>query len=890
MRFFLIYIVLILCTISVAQDKKTPCLECHNDQSLVLERDGEEISLFIDKQKFENSVHAQLECVDCHSGFDADNLPHKEGSNISTVDCASCHDTEEFSKSVHGQKNVQCFSCHTKHDIQLSTSLKTSEAAICISCHNTPSVKNYSKSVHFKNFLAGKKAPICTDCHDKTAHNIKSVGFSKKDEQKLCAECHKGSKDEFSLSVHNLAKDPHTPGCVSCHGAHEVYNNKYSISSQACLKCHLDKKSFEKAGKSNLVEFVRNYQTSIHARVSEKGGEAATCVDCHANHMILGVSEANSKIAKENIPNTCGKCHNNVLNDYKKSSHGIAFISNITVAPNCIDCHGEHNIGSIEKSPLNKLNEHKVCFECHTKNAEVIKLAGIGSKEILDYETSVHFQALKNGNENSATCSDCHGAHLMQTKNVQSSRVRKENVAQTCGNAKGCHNDIAKEYMESIHADAVNKGIMDAPTCTDCHGNHQIKDKKNPTSKIATGKNVVLLCSSCHADVEMISKYGVSSTKTTSYNESYHGLAVRGGSKYSADCASCHGAHNIKPSSDPTSSINDKNLSVTCGKCHPGANITDEFKKVHLTGSKDESLLLYWLTRIYIALIILIIGFMLIHNILDFVRKRQEIKKHKKEIKELKEQGKYYLRMTFNERVQHFTMLTSFIALVFTGFALKYPEAWWVLPFRYALGEWAFETRSIAHRIFGIAMIIVSLYHSYYLLFTKRGRQLLFDLLPNLKDLRDFIINVKYLFGINKTKPLFNRFSYMEKAEYWALVWGVVIMSATGLILFFNSFFLSFAPKILMDATTLIHLYEAWLATLAIVVWHFYFVIFNPEVYPLNTAFITGVLSEEEMKHEHPLELENILQAKKDADELKSDDENIDNKEENLNSKEPDPK
>lgn len=132
------------------------------------------------------------------------------------------------------------------------------------------------------------------------------------------------------------------------------------------------------------------------------------------------------------------------------------------------------------------------------------------------------------------------------------------------------------------------------------------------------------------------------------------------------------------------------------------------------------------------------------------------------------------------------------------------------------------------------------------------------DFLPNLQDAKDVIVNVKYLLGISKERPQFDRFSYMEKAEYWALVWGVVIMSASGLVLMFNNFFLSIAPKIMFDIATLVHLYEAWLATLAIIVWHFYYVIFNPEVYPINKAFIKGTMSEEEMISEHPLELERI--------------------------------
>jgi len=864
-------IFLILFSVSIfAQNSKNACIECHSDSTLTKEVNGKQISLFINKDYFENSVHGGLECTDCHSGFNADNIPHKEGINISKVDCSQCHEVDKFSKSIHGIKNINCYSCHTKHEIKNVKELVKNEFVFCTTCHNDPSVKSYTKSIHHLKFNQGEKAPNCTYCHNKSGHQIKEVKLSRLDEEKLCASCHSKSENKFAKSMHKLAKENNTPGCVNCHGAHEVFNNKYSISSRACLKCHLDKTVFEKTGKTDLVDFVSKYTTSVHSRIGENGKEAATCVDCHDNHMILGTDESKSNISRKNIPNTCGKCHQNILSDYKKSSHGMAFNSGINIAPNCVDCHGEHNIESIDKSPLSKLNEHKVCFTCHVNNIQVIKITGKSRNDILGYENSVHYQALKNGNENSATCSDCHGGHLMQSVKISSSRVNRENVANTCGDGTSCHPNIAKDYSESIHAKAVKDGVMDAPTCIDCHGNHQIFSKENPNSKTASGKNVVLLCSSCHGNVQMISKYGVPTTKTSSYNESYHGLAVRGGSKYAADCASCHGAHKIKPSYDPTSSINEKNLSTTCGKCHPGANITADFKKVHLTYSKNESSLLYWISRIYVVLIILIIAGMLIHNVLDFIRKRQEKRKHAREIKLLKEQGKLYLRMSWNERVQHFIMLTSFIVLVITGFALKYPDAWWVVFLRSIFGDWAFQVRSITHRIFGIIMIGISFYHLFYLSFTKKGRQMLFDFLPTYQDLKDATINVKFLLGISREKPRFARFSYMEKAEYWALIWGVVVMSATGLMLFFNSVFLSFAPKIFLDVATLIHLYEAWLATLSIVAWHFYFVIFNPEIFPLNKAFISGVLPEEEMKYEHPLELEKIkkYESKIQPDEI----------------------
>jgi len=122
----------------------------------------------------------------------------------------------------------------------------------------------------------------------------------------------------------------------------------------------------------------------------------------------------------------------------------------------------------------------------------------------------------------------------------------------------------------------------------------------------------------------------------------------------------------------------------------------------------------------------------------------------------------------------------------------------------------------------------------------------------------DFWAQVKYYSGLSKAKPLFHRFCYIEKAEYWALIWGVVVMGSTGLIMWFDNTFINIFTKLGWDISRTIHYYEACLATLAIVVWHFYFVIFNPEVYPMSTAWLTGNLTEEQMANEHPLELEQI--------------------------------
>jgi cytochrome b subunit of formate dehydrogenase len=157
-------------------------------------------------------------------------------------------------------------------------------------------------------------------------------------------------------------------------------------------------------------------------------------------------------------------------------------------------------------------------------------------------------------------------------------------------------------------------------------------------------------------------------------------------------------------------------------------------------------------------------------------------------------------------------------------------------------------------------------WHVGYLAFTKPGRSLFRDLLPKWRDVTDPIGVLKYNLGLAPTKPAFGRFSYIEKAEYWALVWGTLLMGATGAILWFENASMGLFTKLGFDISRTIHFYEAILATLAIIVWHFYFVIFNPDIYPMNLAWLTGRMSEKEMLEEHPVELERLKANEAKAD------------------------
>src|SRR5581483_10007753 len=287
--------------------------------------------------------------------------------------------------------------------------------------------------------------------------------------------------------------------------------------------------------------------------------------------------------------------------------------------------------------------------------------------------------------------------------------------------------------------------------------------------------------------------------------------------------ASCHGVHNILPSSDSRSTINRANLMKTCGHCHPG--VTEKFVigKVHVDAplSADTgSLAVRWIRKFYLGMIAVVIGGMLLHNLIIWRRKA---------VMRRKAEHRMITRMSRTQRVQHYLLFTSFIVLVLTGFALKFPDSW----FASLLGM-SEKVRGITHRVAAIVLIAIGAYHLFYIIFNREGRRLISDFLHVPKDATDAWDVFRYYLGFSPNKPAFARFSYAEKAEYWALVWGLIVMASTGIMLWAKVTFGHLLPRWWLDVATAVHFYEAVLATLAIVVWHFYQVFFDPDVYPMN--------------------------------------------------------
>jgi cytochrome b subunit of formate dehydrogenase len=450
---------------------------------------------------------------------------------------------------------------------------------------------------------------------------------------------------------------------------------------------------------------------------------------------------------------------------------------------------------------------------------------------------------------------------------VAGAKVNRLHITDTCAR---CHEQEAAEYRASVHAAALAKGNPDTAGCTSCHGEHDIKAPADPASPVHKANLAQQVCAECHASVKLTQRYGLASDTFKTFTDSYHGLAVRGGAVTVVNCASCHGSHAIRAQDDPRSSIHKSNLAQTCGECHPGANSRFAVGAVHASEAKrDQSPVLYWIATLYVILITVVIGGMALHNGLDFFRKtRHKLAVQKGEIVEEPVAHRLYLRMTVHERLQHGVLALSFVVLVVTGFMLRYPEAWWVVGLR-RLSHGAFEWRSLAHRLAGVVMLAGGAWHVGYLILSPAGRRLFLDLLPRWRDVTDPWGVLKYNLGLSLAKPAFPRFSYIEKCEYWAMVWGTLLMGATGAILWFENASMGYFSKLGFDVARTVHFYEAVLATLAIIVWHFYFVIFNPDVYPMNLAWLTGRMSEAELHEEHPLYLQELKEREGRPDDAR---------------------
>jgi len=619
----------------------------------------------------------------------------------------------------------------------------------------------------------------------------------------------------------------------------------------ACLECHSDKTLTKTNAAGKAVSLFVN-ETWLAGSVHRTN----TCAGCHTD--ITDKHPDDNLAAK---PPTCTPCHEVPVREYNSSIHGLSHALGASGAATCKDCHGSHQILPVKHldSPVFKLNLPNTCATCHTNAGLTREYEMKHPEAAAQYLDSIHGRALlKMGLIVAPSCNDCHGVHAIKRAVDRDSPINVANVAKTCGK---CHVRIEEAYRESVHGKLLAKGDKRGPVCTDCHTAHQVETPKNGHFKMASDER----CGRCHQD------------RLDHYRDTYHGKAMAlGKPTVAADvaaCYDCHGHHDVLPPSDPRSHLSQANILATCQRCHPGATVGFTQYKPHANPMDGRNYpALHWTFLFMTSLLIGVFVFFGAHTVAWLARAIYLCLNDTKTFREAKIQtqtgGEWFTRFEPFERFLHFLVVTSFLTLVITGMPLKfYYTGWAKVLFGFIGGA---ETARAFHRLGAIVTFIyfglhvISIVHKCW-----AGRAQLRDPgtgRPSLKRLwkvvfgpdsmmftaqdgRDFVAHNKWFFG-KGPKPSFDRWTYWEKFDYFAVFWGVFIIGSSGLLMWFPTFFTRLLPGWVLNIAMVIHSDEALLAAGFIFSIHFFNTHFRIEKFPMDTVIFSGRISKDEMLHE----------------------------------------
>ena len=623
------------------------------------------------------------------------------------------------------------------------------------------------------------------------------------------------------------------------------------IPNDKCLECHDDKdltKDLPGGKTSSLYVDEKIRQSSVHAKLA--------CAECHSD--LSGEHPDDAKPAK---PVNCATCHKEEADIYKTSIHGISRAMGSSGAASCTSCHGTHDMLSPKNpnSPTFKLNLSHTCAKCHDNagiNAEYrMRFPDVAAH----YQDSIHgLGVMKKGLVIAPSCNDCHGVHDIKRGVDRSSPINKANLAKTCGK---CHLGIEDTYNKSIHGQLLAKGDARGPVCTDCHSAHEIETPTSVHFKQASDGR----CGKCHEE------------SLKHYRDTYHGKAMALGRPNIASdvaaCFDCHGDHNIQPVSHPDSQLSPKHIRATCTKCHPGATVGFTQYVPHanpLDGKKYPALHLTFM--LMTGLLLCVFTFFGCHTLLWLARSvwvyRHDSTAYRETKFETQRDDEWFTRFTPFDRFLHFLVVTSFLLLVITGMPLKFYYTDWAKTLFEIIG--GAQTARALHRFGALVTFLYFTLHLFDLVTSswqnraamrdpatgkwqlKRALGAIFgpdSMVPTLQDGRDFLAHQKWFFG-KGPKPQFDRWTYWEKFDYFAVFWGIFAIGVSGMVMWFPQFFTAFLPGWIINIALIVHSDEALLAAGFIFTVHFFNTHFRLEKFPMDNVIFSGRISKTEMLHE----------------------------------------
>ena len=577
---------------------------------------------------------------------------------------------------------------------------------------------------------------------------------------------------------------------------------------------------------------------------------------------------AGSKAAEKEIGNpaneTCLACHGNegfaipgadgqvrqlyvVKDRFGNSVHGKR---------TCVECHKD-----ITEIPHKTGVTRKVsCVTCHEALWEKVKKEnktqenarlGVVAQQIDRFMKSIHARPNKDDqSRTNATCYNCHDPHYVYANGSPERQEWRLNIPNTCGK---CHAAEREQYATSVHGkEVLQKKNPGAAICSDCHTTHDIENPAKDSAKLAITQN----CGNCHQG------------SLKSYTETYHGQVNKLGYAYTAKCFDCHSSHDIQRVDNPTSTVHPDNRLKTCQKCHAEASKGFATFEPHGTTDDFGRYPYIWIASKFMILLLAgTFAFFWTHTALWFYREYKDRQARKTRPHVRADElllGRYFRRFPLLWRIAHLIFALTLMILTLTGMAVFYADSAWAPVVMSALG--GPKVAAVIHRTSAVIFAGVFIGHLIYVVLRLRRNWRTFrwfgpdSLIPRWQDLRDIVAMFKWFFGLGP-RPVFDRWTYWEKFDYWAPFWGVTIIGISGVMLWFPNVTASFLPGWVFNVATIFHGEEALLAALFLFTVHFFNNHFRPDKFPLDVVMFTGTMPLEEFRREHTVEYNRLVET-----------------------------
>lgn len=468
--------------------------------------------------------------------------------------------------------------------------------ALCLDCHANAGMvgKRGGKSISVvvdPNQLRESvhRSTSCAACHPTLANDNLAHAQGGMDPPAVdCGACHKEEQAQHNQSYHGVAAskgDIYAPTCKECHGTHHILpptdpdSPTYPMNVPAtCGRCHHEGSDVERSHTDIPQESIlENYSESIHGEGLFQQGllVTAVCTSCHTAHLALPHTDERSSTSRNRVAATCATCHVRIEQVHEKIIEGRLWEAAPHQIPTCTECHSPHKIrASVNEEGLG----NDVCQACHGD----VKLVGRANGKD-GVSLFVNESGIIQGAHGRTPCVQCH-------TQAQASLERPCETINRTVQCETCHAEETRSWTNGTHGKLALQGDPDAPTCLTCHDKHATGKMTWTTSSTFPG-NEPTLCGQCHGPggkaAVRIEKDGESNA-VESFRTSVHGRGLlEAGLVVTASCSDCHGAHQVLPPSDPTSSVSHQNVASTCGTCHQG--IADTFvKSVHGSGTPPE--------------------------------------------------------------------------------------------------------------------------------------------------------------------------------------------------------------------------------------------------------------------------------------------------------------